>query len=84
MMSWIDFHKFADVIFGITQKELYITSSNLVRWYITNKGIFLNLFRCLKSNWWLVPDPFCFSQLCPLKGTGFERKNKLNFLKAFW
>ena len=31
MMSWIDLHKFADVIFGITQKLLYITSSNLVR-----------------------------------------------------
>ena len=31
MMSWIDMHKFADVIFEITQKLLYITSSNLVR-----------------------------------------------------
>ena len=27
-MSWIDSHKFADVIFGITQKLLYIKSSN--------------------------------------------------------
>ena len=26
-----DLHKFADVIFGITQKPLYITSSNLIR-----------------------------------------------------
>ena len=31
MMSSIDLHKFTDVIFGITQKLLYITSSNLVR-----------------------------------------------------
>ena len=31
MMSSIDLHKFADVIFGISQKLLYITSSNLVR-----------------------------------------------------
>ena len=31
MMSWIGFHKFADVIFGITKKPLYITSSSLVR-----------------------------------------------------
>ena len=31
MMSWFGLHKYADVIFGITQKLLYITSSNLVR-----------------------------------------------------
>ena len=30
-MSLIDLHKFADVIFGITPKLLYITSSKLVR-----------------------------------------------------
>ena len=41
MMSWIDLHKFADAIFGyadaifgITQKPLYIISSNLVRYNI--------------------------------------------------
>ena len=34
----------------------------------------------LKSDWLLVPDPI---QLCPLKGTVFERKNKVNFFKAF-
>ena len=31
MTSWIGLDEFADVIFGITQKLLYITSSNLVR-----------------------------------------------------
>ena len=31
MMPSTDLHKFADVIFGITQKLIYITSSNLVR-----------------------------------------------------
>ena len=31
MMPWIDLHKLVDVIFGITKKPLYITSSNLVR-----------------------------------------------------
>ena len=31
MMSWTGLHKFEDVVFGITQKLLYITSSNLVR-----------------------------------------------------
>ena len=41
------------------------------------------MFCGLISNWWLVPDPFCFLQLCPLKGTGFGRKNKLNFSKGF-
>ena len=41
MMSWNDDHKFTDVIFGITQKPLDNTSSNLVREYITNKYIFL-------------------------------------------
>ena len=44
MMSWISLPKFADVIFEITQQLLYITSSNLVRQYITNKGIILNMF----------------------------------------
>ena len=29
-MSWIGLHKFEGVIFGITQKPLYITPSNLV------------------------------------------------------
>ena len=59
MMSWIGLHEFADVIFGLTQKSLYIISSNLVR-YITNKRIFLNLFCNLKSNWSLVPGPLVF------------------------
>ena len=31
MMSWIGLHKFARVIFKITQKPLYIASSDLVR-----------------------------------------------------
>ena len=56
LMSWIGLHKFADIIFGITQKPLYIISPHLVRWYITNKGIFLNLFCNLNSNWSLLPD----------------------------
>ena len=30
MTSWIGLHKFAGVIFGITQDPLYITPSNLV------------------------------------------------------
>ena len=41
---WTDLHKFADIIFGITQKLLYITSSSLVRQYVTNKGMFLTCF----------------------------------------
>ena len=31
LISWIGLHKFADVVFGIIQKPLYVTSSNLVR-----------------------------------------------------
>ena len=31
MVSWIDLHEFADEIFGIIPKLLYIVSSNLVR-----------------------------------------------------
>ena len=45
---------------GLTQKLLYITLSNLVKNYITNKEIFLNLFLNLKSDWSLVARPFCF------------------------
>ena len=37
MMPQIGLHQFADIIFGRTQKPLYITPSNLVRSYITNK-----------------------------------------------
>ena len=59
-MSSTDGHKFADIIFGITQKLLFITPSNLVRYYIMNKGIFLNLFRNVKNDWSLVSDLFCF------------------------
>ena len=42
VLNWL--HKFADVIFRITQLPLYMTSSNLARWNITNKRIFLNCF----------------------------------------
>ena len=50
MMPWIGLRKFADVNFGITQKPLYIASSNLVRKYVTNKETFLNLFISLKND----------------------------------
>ena len=80
MMSWIGLDKFANVIFEITQQLLYITSSNLVRYYITNKGIFLNMFCNPSSDWSLVPGPFCFRYLSTWKGTGFGRKNKVDFL----
>ena len=83
MILWIGLHKLANVIVGITEKPLYITSSNLVRKCKTNKGIFLNLFRNLKNDWPLVSDPFCFKQFCPLKWTEFERKIKLTFLRFF-
>ena len=33
---------------------------------MTNKGIFLNWFCNLKSDWLLAPGPFCFWYLCPL------------------
>ena len=58
MISWNDLYKIADVIFGLIQKRLYIKSSNLVRYYITNKGIFLNLFCNVKGDWSLVSGPF--------------------------
>ena len=70
VMNW---HSFQGVIFGITQKPLCIAQSNLVRWCVTNKEIFVNLFRNLKSDRPLVPGPFCFWWLCSLKGTAFKR-----------
>ena len=76
-MSCIDLHKLAVAIFGITQKELYITSSNLV----TNKGIFLNLFCNLKSNWSLALAPFVFDNFVHFKGLGSKGKNKVSFLR---
>ena len=50
--------------------------------YITDKIIFLKLFCSLKIDWSLVSGIFCFSS-CRLKGTGFERKIKLTFLRRF-
>ena len=61
VMNWL--HKFPDAIFRITQKPPCIISSNLVRWYITNKGIFLKLFCNLKSDCLLFPGPYCFKGL---------------------
>ena len=43
----------------------------------------MNLFCNLKSDWSLVPGQFCFWYLFPLKGTGFKRKKKVNFIKVF-
>ena len=36
-MSWIGLRKFADIIFGITQKLVYIIPSDLFRYYVTDK-----------------------------------------------
>ena len=74
-MSWIGLHKFADVIFETTQQPLYITSSNLVRWYRNNKGIFLNLFCNLKSDWSLGRTEHW--------SLGSEEKIKFTFLLVF-
>ena len=41
------------------------------------------MFCNLKSDWSLVSCPFRFQYLCPLSGTWFERKNKVNFLRLF-
>ena len=44
MTSWIGFRKLANVIFGITQKPLCSKSYKFLKWWITKKGIFLNMF----------------------------------------
>ena len=41
------------------------------------------MFCNLKSDWQLFPGRFVFSRSYLRKGTGFERKNKVNFLKTF-
>ena len=56
MMSWIDLHKVADVIFGITQRAFYHQT-----WTGNTSLIFLILFCNLKSDWSLVSGFFCFS-----------------------
>ena len=54
----------ADIIFGITQKLLYITLSNLVRYYISvNKGIFLSLFCNLRATGHQIQTLFVFHNL---------------------
>ena len=42
----------------------------MVRWYIPNKGIFLNLFWNPNSDWSLVPGLFCFMFFVYWKGLG--------------
>ena len=51
--------------------------------YVINKDIFLNWLCNLKSDWSLVPGHFCFWSFYSLKGTGFKRKNKVNFEDFF-
>ena len=82
-MSRIDLYKSEDLVFGITQKLLDITTSNLVRWYITNKGIFFNLFRNQKSNRSLVPDAFFLITLSIKRYWVRKKKIKLTFLRFF-
>ena len=74
MMSWIGLDKFADVIFGLGQKLLYITTSNFVE--LQNKGIFMILFQNLisKSDWSLVPGPFLFLIILPIKRDLVQKK----------
>ena len=36
----------------------------------------------LKIDWSLDAGLFCFSESCPLKEIGFERKHEVNFFKA--
>ena len=77
MMSWTGLHKFADVIFGITQKPLYITTSNSVR---KIKLTFLRLFDnslskylFLKKNFFCVMAVFVlFTKIKKWSGTSFS------------
>ena len=84
MISWIDLHKLTYLILEITQKPFYITSSNLVRYYITNKGVSLNFsWTNLKRDWSLVPIPFCFHSLVHWKGLDWKEKIKSTLLRLF-
>ena len=76
-MSRIGLHKLTDVIFGITEKHLYITSSKLIRKYIINIETFL------KSYWSLVPSSSYFSKSCLLEMMGSKEKNKKKLFKVF-
>ena len=69
-MSPVGFHKLAHVIFGITQKRLYISLSNLgSTWFFS-----------LKGKWFIVPEPFFM--ILSIK-RDWVRKSNFNFLKAF-
>ena len=59
MLSWICLHKFADAKFWNNSKTALYYTIKLGQ-IIYNKGIFLNLICNLKSDWSLVPGPFCF------------------------
>ena len=51
MMSRVGFHKSANKIFRITKKPLSIKSSELLRWHITKRWLFLNMFCNPKVDW---------------------------------
>ena len=62
MMSWIELHKLAEVIFRITQKPLYIMLSNFTIKYITSKEIFWSQFVTWIPNGHLFQAPFVYDK----------------------
>ena len=69
----------ASVIFAIPKNRFTLRHQT----WSGNTSLTKNLLCNLKNNQSLVPGPFCFSKSYQLKGTEFERKNKVNFFKAF-
>ena len=84
-MSWTGLHKFADAIFGITQKPPYIISSNFFRWHITKNAFFWTCFAT-----WRVTGHYFQAQLFLITLSikwdlsikrDWLRKKKLSFLR---
>ena len=80
-MLWIGLHKWANVIFGITQKPLCIKWSKLPRWYINKKGFSKNVLQP-KERLLTSLTIFLFVIL-PTKRDWVQRKNQVSFLKVF-
>ena len=73
-------HKFADAVFGTYNSKIALYYIIKLGQIIHNKGIFLNLFRNLKSDLSLAPGPFLVCKGC------FEifTKSKKGSGTSFW
>ena len=81
-MSWIGMHKLAEVIFRVTQKPFYITSTLSGNTSLINK-FFWNCFVVWRATGHQFQATFVFCNLVHEKGLGSKDRIKLAFSRFF-